>query len=330
MWYFGLFFLLGVGWAMIQSWRGQAQTETIQPWKTFIHLMVFNLSYLLFLLYFFVIYNFIQGTFNLISTTLLLFLLSILIHARFIEPQMLKVAIHKKKFLSSGQKGFKVALISDLHIGIFTGSQKQLRKIIQKLNELNPDIVIMAGDWTYEPKANLSEQLKVFKQLKMPIYSVLGNHDEGFPGPPILQQLRQALNDNNIIDIEKQIIDLESFYLAGVGDLWAGKADLQALQCYPQLKPLLIVSHNPDTAEMVPPLKNKALMLSGHTHGGQVKLPWFTQYYLKKVSHCGHNRGWYRHKNTELFVTVGTGMVGIPFRFRTPPTIDLIELIADD
>ena len=67
-------------------------------------------------------------------------------------------------------------------------------------------------------------------------------------------------------------------------------------------------------------------MLSGHTHGGQVELPWLTSYVMKKVSILGHKRGLYKHANADVFVSVGTGMVGVPFRFRVPPTIDIIEL----
>ena len=78
--------------------------------------------------------------------------------------------------------------------------------------------------------------------------------------------------------------------------------------------------------ERVPDLPTRPLMLSGHTHGGQVDLPWLTSYVMKKVSILGHKRGLYHHDNADVFVSVGTGMVGVPFRFCVPPTIDIIEL----
>ena len=95
----------------------------------------------------------------------------------------------------------------------------------------------------------------------------------------------------------------------------------------PQDKPWVLLSHNPDTVDMVPKLPTRPLMLAGHTHGGQVELPWLTDYVMKKVSILGHKKGLYRHDHADVFVTVGTGMVGVPFRFGVPPTIDIIELL---
>ena len=187
--------------------------------------------------------------------------------------------------------------------------------------------MVVAGDWTYEPENKLAEELEVLKQINAPVYSVNGNHDEQYPGPPIQNLLRHALKVNNVIDIEGQIVEFEEFRLMGVGDLWAGKADMRFMPHLPRDKPWVILSHNPDTVDMVPALPSRPLMLSGHTHGGQVELPWLTDYVMKKVSILGHKKGLYRHEHADVFVTVGTGMVGVPFRFRVPPTIDIIELI---
>ena len=224
------------------------------------------------------------------------------------------------------KKPFKVALIGDLHIGLFSGHERQLKIIVKKINAEQPDIVVVAGDWTYEPEHKLAEELAVLKDIQAPIYSVNGNHDEQYPGPPIQDLLAHALKVNNVIDIEGQMVEFDDFRLIGIGDLWAGKSDMRQLPLLPQDKPWVILSHNPDTVDMVPELPTHPLMLSGHTHGGQVELPWLTDYVLKKVSILGHKRGLYHHDHADVFVTVGTGMVGVPFRFRVPPTIDMIEL----
>ncbi|MGK3628366.1 metallophosphoesterase, partial [Acinetobacter sp. A11] len=227
----------------------------------------------------------------------------------------------------SFDKPVKVALIADLHIGLFSGHERQLKTIVRKLNEQQPDLVVVAGDWTYEPEDRLIEELSVLKEIQAPVYSVPGNHDEQYPGPPIQQLLKDALFYNEVVDIEGKIVDFEEFRLIGIGDLWAGKTDMRSMPDLPQDKPWLILSHNPDTVDMVPKLPNRPLMLSGHTHGGQVELPWLTNYIMKKVSILGHKRGFYSHEHADVFVTVGTGMVGIPLRFRVPPTIDIIELV---
>ena len=326
--YFFLCFALVAIWGVAQAWISQSRTETIHPFKSFVHLLAFYLSYLLFPLFFFSLYAGWVEYFSLHESIFLFLLSSLLIYARFIEPHLVRVDHHQYKLSSDEdfKKPFKVALIADLHIGLFSGHERQLKIIVKKINAEQPDIVVVAGDWTYEPENKLAEELAVLREIQAPIYSVNGNHDEQYPGPPIQDLLAHALKVNNVIDIEGQMLEFEDFRLIGVGDLWAGKTDMRSMPLLPQDKPWLILSHNPDTVDMVPQLPTRPLMLAGHTHGGQVELPWVTSYVMKKVSILGHKRGVYQHENADVFVSVGTGMVGVPFRFRVPPTIDIIEL----
>ena len=327
--YFYLIFVVLAIWAVSQAWRSHACTETIHPFKAFVHLLVFYLSYLLFPLVIFTLYAGWSGYFSL-HQSVFIFLLSVfLIYARFIEPHLVHVRQHQYR-LNPNQpfaKSVKVALIADLHVGLYSGHERQLRIIVEKLNQAQPDIVVVAGDWTYEPEHKLVEELQVLRQIQAPVYSVPGNHDEQYPGPPIQELLKHALDVHEVIDIVGQIVEFDEFRLIGIGDLWAGKTDMRFMPELPQDKPWLILSHNPDTVDMVPELPLRPLMLSGHTHGGQVELPWLTNYIMKKVSILGHKKGFYEHEHADVFVTVGTGMVGVPFRFRVPPTIDIIELI---
>lgn len=316
-------------WGIAQAWISQSRTETIHPFKSFVHLLAFYLSYLLFPMLLFSAYSGWYGTYSLHQSVFICVLSTVLIYARFIEPHFIK--IHQMKYkLSSTTNGFKkpvrVALIADLHVGLFSGHERQLKHVVQKINQQQPDFVVVAGDWTYEPENRLEQELAILKQIQAPIYSVNGNHDEQYPGPPIQALLQRALSNNNVIDIEGKIVEFEEFRLIGVGDLWAGKSDMRDMPDLPQDKPWLILSHNPDTVDMVPDLPTRPLMLSGHTHGGQVELPWVTNYLMKKVSILGHKRGLYSHENADVFVTLGIGMVGVPLRFRAPPTIDIIEL----
>lgn len=326
--YFYIIFALVLVWGVSQAWISQSRTETIHPFKSFVHLLAFYLSYLLFPLLFYSVYAGWANIFSIQESIFLVLLSSLLIYARFIEPHM--VLIRTLQYQLSPDQSFKtpvrIALIADLHIGLFSGHERQLKIIVKKINQQNPDCVVVAGDWTYEPENRLVEELAVLKQIKAPVYSVNGNHDEQYPGPPIQDLLRRALEANDVMDIEGKIVEFDGFRLLGVGDLWAGKTDMRYMPDLPQDKPWLILSHNPDTVDMVPNLPTRPLMLSGHTHGGQVELPWITSYVMKKVSILGHKRGLYQHENADVFVSVGTGMVGVPFRFRVPPTIDIIEL----
>lgn len=316
-------------WGVAQAWVSQSRTETIHPFKSFVHLLAFYLSYLLFPLILFSAYSGWVGYYSLHQSIFICLLSAVLIYARFIEPHCIRIH-HMRYKLSDDDTDFtkpvRVALIADLHVGLFSGHERQLKQVVEKINQQQPDFVVVAGDWTYEPENRLEQELAILKQIKVPIYSVNGNHDEQYPGPPIKPLLARALRNNNVLDIEGKIVEFDEFRLIGVGDLWAGKSDMRDMPDLPQDKPWLILSHNPDTVDMVPHLPTRPLMLSGHTHGGQVELPWLTNYLMKKVSILGHKRGLYSHENADVFVTLGIGMVGIPLRFRAPPTIDIIEL----
>lgn len=253
---------------------------------------------------------------------------SLLIYARFVEPHIVQVKHHQYRLHPDREftKPIKLAVVADMHVGLFSGHERQLKTIVKKLNQQQPDLVVVAGDWTYEPENRLVQELAILREIHAPVYSVPGNHDEQYPGPPIQALLKQALEHNDVMDIEGKIVEFDEFRLIGVGDLWAGKANMRYMPELPQDKPWLILSHNPDTVDMVPELPTRPLMVSGHTHGGQIELPWITNYIMKRVSILGHKKGFYTHEHADVFVTVGTGMVGVPFRFRVPPTIDIIEL----
>lgn len=315
-------------WAMIQAWCSAVRTETTQHIKAFSLLAIFYASYLLFPWILLTLWHWYQNELSMIQAISSLVIASILIYARFVEPHYIVVK-HTELTIDPNQplqQPLKIALIADLHIGLYSGHERQLAKIVEKINLEQPDFVLVSGDWTYEPENKLAQELNVLKHITCPIYSVNGNHDEQYPGPPIQQLLANALLENQVIDIENRIIELDEVRLFGVGDLWAGKADMRHLPELPQDKPWILLSHNPDTVAMVPQLPSKPLMLSGHTHGGQIELPWVTSYVMKKVSMLGHKKGYYVHETANVFVTVGTGMVGAPFRFRVPPTVDILYL----
>ena len=245
------------------------------------------------------------------------------IYARFVEPNLLLV---KQTQINTGYS-LKLALISDMHYGLYSTPQ-QMQRLVNKLNTLKVDAIVVAGDWTYEPskKISLTEQLKPFSQLKYPIYSVPGNHDEEMPGPPLAKELKAALISNNIKPIEGQSIDLGKVRLVGVGDLLAFETRAERLAALSiQDKPLLLLTHNPDSLYELPKLTQPFVMLAGHTHGGQINLPILTEKILALITREGYQRGLYPLADrNQLFVTSGIGMIGLPLRFAMPPVIDVL------
>jgi uncharacterized protein len=257
---------------------------------------------------------------RLVRTLMLFSLLACLvfIQARFLEPQLIFTRVTPIKV------GFKarVALISDYHVGIYK-DPAFLAQVVEKLNAMQLDAVLIAGDHSYEPAAPLAKLLAPLAQLKHPVYSVPGNHDEEMPGPPIEAVLKAALQQHGVKPIEYSHAQLASFTLVGLGDRWAVKDHLTPLQNAPKDKPIIVLMHNPDSAIQLLP-GSAALVLAGHTHGGQIRIPWLYKKVIPTVH--GFDRGLHSIAAVPVFVTAGLGEVGLPMRFLNPPTIDVLEL----
>ncbi len=242
---------------------------------------------------------------------------------RFVEPRVLRV---RATAISSVCQQ-RIALISDIHAGLFV-RESTLERLVDKLNALHVDAVLVAGDWTYEPTRDLDAYFSPFKQLHHPIYAVLGNHDESYPGPQLNTALRASLSRNGVRVIEGARVPLGGCEVIGLAD---HSADIDA----EKLKevslpndaglPTVVLTHNPDVAALLAP-RQAQLVLAGHTHGGQIRLPFLTDIVLRAFTRGAYDHGIYKLAHTRLFVTSGIGMVGLPFRFAVPPTIDILEL----
>lgn len=245
--------------------------------------------------------------------------------ARFVEPQQLRVV----ETTVGSACGARVALISDLHVGLYV-REDDVQRLVRRLNALDVDAVLVAGDWTYEPPHELRAAFLPFALLRHPVYAVLGNHDEGLPGADLKAPLMQALRGLRVQWIEGRRVPLGRCELAGLGDLEAGAADrdLAALAASRWSRPpaqRVLLTHESDTLYRVAP-HSAALLLAGHTHGGQIDLPWLTDELLRRISRSGYKRGLYAAAALRVFVTSGTGMTKLPMRFRMPPTIDVLVL----
>ena len=192
--FYAIFALLAL-WGLIQAWIHQSRTETIHPFKAFIHLLAFYLSYLLIPLWFFSLYTGWSDYYSLHQSTFVFLLSSLLIYARFIEPHIVQVKHHQYRLHPDREftRPIKLAVVADMHVGLFSGHERQLKTIVKKLNQQQPDLVVVAGDWTYEPENRLVQELAILREIHAPVYSVPGNHDEQYPGPPIQALLKQAL-----------------------------------------------------------------------------------------------------------------------------------------
>ncbi|HEU4833588.1 MAG TPA: metallophosphoesterase [Pyrinomonadaceae bacterium] len=228
--------------------------------------------------------------------------------------------------------GLRIAVLSDIHVDNWFITEKKLRKIVAETNQLQPDLIVIPGDYmsgngwvkrTVEPEVFGP----VLKDLRAPlgVYSVLGNHDWWYSG----MRVRQGLEQNGIKVLENESAKIDtrgtSFWLVGFADLWTRPQRIDtALAAVPEGQPLIGLTHNPDIFPNVPP--RVQLLIAGHTHGGQVRFPIIGP--VVESSDYGDRwvRGHVIESNHHLFVTTGIGTSIVPVRFAVPPEIVLLTI----
>jgi predicted MPP superfamily phosphohydrolase len=193
-------------------------------------------------------------------------------------------------------EGTTVAFLSDIHHGPFV-PRSYVRSIVEMTNALKPDLVLLGGDYCYRGPKYIAPALEDLSKLeaRMGRFAVLGNHDHWDGLRQSIDGLEEAgipLLRNSGIWLERGLARLR---IGGVGDLWCDKQDVDAaLGDATTRDAVLLLSHNPDVAETLRDPR-VGLMMSGHTHGGQVILPFLgapivTSAYGQKYLH-GLTRG---------------------------------------
>ena len=226
--------------------------------------------------------------------------------------------------------GLRVAHLSDLHLGGMLSRARALRWI-DATHAAKPDLVVLTGDYVTSGVAFHEDITYVIGELRAPlgVFASLGNHDYFGGGEPMITLLRER----GVRVLRNQGVAIErgggSMYLAATDDVWTQRADLdQTLAGWdPQKMPCLLLAHDPDL--FVPAAQRGVqLTLSGHTHGGQLAIPFFARWL--SLSHFAHrfHLGFYRRDAATLYVSPGLGTTGLPLRIGTTPTIAIHVLRA--
>ena len=217
--------------------------------------------------------------------------------------------------------GFTILHISDLHVDISEGA---IRKMIQLVGQLKYDLCVLTGDYrgkTFGPfEAAIEGVAKVRAHLKPPIYGVLGNHDTIQMVPAMeAMGIRMLLNECEVIAYGDQRI-----YLAGIDDAHFFRVDnieKAALQI-PKDEFSILLSHTPEIYRQAAHA-NFNLILSGHTHGGQLCLPGSIPIKLEAVLPRRMGAGAWQYNNMSGYTSVGAGSSVVPLRLNCPPEITL-------
>jgi uncharacterized protein len=235
-------------------------------------------------------------------------------------------------------EGCAIAHLSDFHYHpIFTA--EAIREAVYLVNRLNPYIVVLTGDFVTvasrslrrkskpairaqaEPCAELLSQLRP----KRGIFAVLGNHDHYQP-----DVVMDSLQSRGIQVLRNEAVPLQKggnrLWIAGVDDVLADAADLDmALRNIPSHEPTILLAHEPDFADDVAE-SPVDVQLSGHSHGGQIRLPLIGPPYLPELARK-YPWGLRRVGELNLYTNCGLGTIEVPVRWNCPPEVTLIRLV---
>lgn len=251
----------------------------------------------------------------------------IIIYSRYIATtgiQIKEYSIINNKIPESF-KGFKVVHFSDLKYGSTT-DQKYLKKLVNKINELNPDIIIFTGDLvssnyklTDNDKKSIIENLNKLDP-KIDIYSIRGDNDINETYNSIITQTK-IIEINNLNKLIYYKGDTP-IMLIGLDDSINGNQSLDMAFNYEENNYYkILIAHEPDTYEKIKD-KNIDLFLAGHSLNGQVRLPFIGSIYTPTGAKKYYDAK-YKIDNTEIYISNGLGTSKIPYRLNNRPSINL-------
>lgn len=265
-------------------------------------------------------------------------------YAALIEPQWIEttqVNIGIRDFPSS-INGYKIAHLTDMHYNIAAG-KNFLQRVVKKTNALDADMVALTGDFIGSDPRKLDRCMAVLSDLRAPdgCWVVRGNHDHH----TTVEHMRAACREAGFHFIENTHVimkptrrhnhrhpfverdDEASFAIAGVGDLWEG-------DCRPGLAlrgledgktPVVMLSHNPHVLDLLLPHQRVDLVLSGHTHGGQVR-PLGRHFRILCDGSTKYVSGIVENNETRVYISRGVGTSAFRLRWNCRPEIALIQL----
>ena len=250
-----------------------------------------------------------------ITLFVLLFLI-LFIWSFFIEPNLLTVT----KYKISNLDGKKIVFVSDFHIA--KGDLSRLKRIVNKINEINPDLVLSSGDFikghagtTTLPVEKMAEELS---KIKTPIISVLGNHDGWYDK----YRVKTALEKHGITVLHNTSTKVGNLYIAGIEDIRTGIPDVSTALENTEF-PRILLTHSPDIYYDVK--EDVDLILAGHVHGGQVRIPFVGALICPSIYGTKFASGDFKETQNRMIVTRGLGTSILTVRFNNIPEIVVLE-----
>ncbi|MFQ5694540.1 MAG: metallophosphoesterase [Terriglobia bacterium] len=229
--------------------------------------------------------------------------------------------------MSSDFAGLRLVQLSDIHHGLYTRLD-EVEKAVELANSLEPDLVALTGDFVSNSPNYIEPVARVLGGLRarLGLFAVLGNHDYRVGA----DQMTRALEDYGIQVLRNRHVVLRrngtGLTLAGVDDVRRNEANLRlALLGAKEDWPTVLLCHNPALTPLAA-VRGVDLVLSGHTHGGQVGVPRLRRFARARGLRVPLDHGLHQVGETQLYISRGIGTVVLPVRWRCPAEIPLLRL----
>ena len=224
-------------------------------------------------------------------------------------------------------EGFRITQLTDIHHSRILGIS-EVRRVISLAQQTKPDMFVLTGDYSTSYRRYIEPCAEALAALSAPegVWAVLGNHDH-YTDP---EMTTRALARNHIIVLNNTHTTLrrgaDSLQLSGIDD-WSWNATdwARAFAGLDANTPTILLSHQPAVFDLEQ-TRNVSLIISGHTHGGQIKFPFIGAPASRFTNDLKYARGLFRRADTQLYVSSGTGVIGLPLRFGVRPEIAVLRL----
>lgn len=258
---------------------------------------------------------------------------AIYIYARFIEPNCLTMNYINVNngLISRNKEDLRILQFSDTHISEYFNI-KDLNRVVEKINEENPDIVIFTGDLidqynNYKNNNNINEIWDILGRINAPLgkYAVYGNHDYG-GGAEFAYKTIMENSGFVVLKNDKVILEDYNINIIGMDDSIFGNFEKEKLIVFLDKERYnVVLSHEPDVVDYLLEY-NIDLFLSGHSHGGQVNLPLVNSFPILAKKYTNGIYSFNNYRQTMHYVNIGLGTSQIPLRFMAPPELSVFVL----